>query len=68
MLIVLLVCIALLVCIILLAVLLVCIALLAVLLLAFFVDLSPVILIVCSGVVGYVARMIAGMKKGGADQ
>lgn len=41
---------------------------LAVLLLAFFVDLSPVILIVCSGVVGYVARMIAGMKKGGADQ
>ena len=41
---------------------------LAVLLLAFFVDLSPVILIVCAGVVGYVARMIAGMKKGGADQ
>ena len=45
-----------------------CAGFLAVLLLAFFVDLSPVILIVCSGVVGYVARMIAGMKKGGADQ
>lgn len=41
---------------------------LVVLALAFFVDLSPVILIVCAGLVGYVARRLAGLKKGDEDK
>ena len=41
---------------------------LVVLALAFFVGLSPVILIVCAGLVGYVARRLAGLKKGDEDK
>lgn len=38
---------------------------LAVLALAFLVGISPVLLILCAGLVGYVARMLAGLSKGG---
>lgn len=38
---------------------------LAVLVLAFFVGLSPAILILCAGLTGYVARRLMGLKKGG---
>ena len=38
------------------------------LVLAFFVGLSPVILIVCAGVVGYVARRLVKLSGGGAEK
>ena len=41
---------------------------LAALVLAFFVGLSPVILIVCAGVVGYVARRLVKLSGGGAEK
>ena len=41
---------------------------LVVLVLAFFVGLSPVLLIVAAGVVGYAARMLQKLSKGGSEK
>ena len=41
---------------------------LAVLILAVFVGLSPVLLIVCAGLVGYVARRLSQLRKGEKNQ